>query len=252
MKNSSTLPASIVLSSIILATSIIYHANTLSGKGLSLGSFKTTPTADVNPVEPTAPTADSGDPQIVTVSLDDDPVLGNADAPVTLVEFSDYECPFCKRHADTTLPEIVKNYVDTGKVKVVFRDLPLSFHEPMASKAANAANCVREQKGDIAYFKFHDLWYTNTAANGQGVSEDKMNDYAKQAGADLTSFTKCVTDGKYNEEIKADLADATKYGASATPSFFVGKSGDKEIEGEMIIGAQPYSSFQVLFDKYLQ
>ena len=253
MKNSSTLPASVILSAIILATSIIYHANALSGKSLSLSNFKTGPTADVNPVEPTAPTPDeNGAPQVVTVSLDDDPVLGNADAPVTLVEFSDYECPFCKRHADTTLPEIIKNYVDSGKVKIVFRDLPLSFHEPMASKAANAANCVREQKGDSAYYTFHDLWFTNTAANGQGVSDEKMNEYAKQTGADIASFTKCVTDGKYNEEIKADLADATKYGASATPSFFVGKSGDKEIEGEMIIGAQPYSSFQAAFDMYLQ
>ena len=81
-------------------------------------------------------------------SIDDDPVLGDKNAPVTIVEFSDYECPFCKRHFDQTLPELIKNYIDTGKVKLVYRDFPLSFHDPMATKEAVAANCAREQGGD--------------------------------------------------------------------------------------------------------
>ena len=80
--------------------------------------------------------------------VDDDPVLGDKNAPVTMIEFSDYECPFCKRHFDQTLPQLVEKYVDTGKVKIVFRDFPLSFHDPMATKEAVAANCAREQGGD--------------------------------------------------------------------------------------------------------
>lgn len=107
--------------------------------------------------------------ELVTVSLDDDPVMGNSNAPVTMVEFSDYECPFCKRYFEQTYPQLKKDYIDTGKVKLVYRDLPLSFHEPAASVEANAANCVREQKGDEAYFKMHDLLFKNTKSNGVGV-----------------------------------------------------------------------------------
>lgn len=251
MKDNATFPASIILSAIILATSIIYHANTLSGKSLTLDSFKKT--ADVNVAEPANPTAPKADaPQFAKVSLDDDPIMGDPNAPVTLIEFSDYECPFCQRHYQNTMPEIVKNYIDTGKVKLVFRDLPLSFHDPMATKAANAANCVKEQKGDTGYYSFHSSWFANTPSNGTGFNDEKINEFAVKAGVDLPSFSKCVADGKYNEEVKADLAAASTYGASATPSFFVGKSSGSEIEAEMIIGAQPFSAFQTAIDKYLE
>ena len=93
--------------------------------------------------QPAAPAAQA--PQVTkgVASIDDDPILGDKNAPVTIIEFSDYECPFCKRHFDSTHPELVKKYIDTGKVKLVFRDFPLSFHEPMASKEAIAASCAR-------------------------------------------------------------------------------------------------------------
>ena len=105
------------------------------------------------------PPAAVAQPPAVTkgvASVDDDAVLGDKNAPVTIIEFSDYECPFCKRHFDQTHPELVKKYIDTGKAKLVFRDFPLSFHEPMASKEAIAANCARAQGGDKKYFEFHD------------------------------------------------------------------------------------------------
>lgn len=245
-------PASIILAAIILATSIIYHANALSGNTTSLGLKNTVGNApDVNPVEPSAP-ADL-DPQFAAVNTDGDPVLGDPNAPVTLIEFSDYECPFCQRHAQNTMPEIVKNWVDTGKVKMVFRDLPLSFHDPMATKAANAANCVRDQVGDAGYYTFHDLWFENTAGNGSGVSDDKMNEFASTAGADVNAFKQCVADERFVEEVQSDLADASAAGASATPSFFVGESTENgEINGEMIVGAQPYSTFEQVISKYLK
>lgn len=107
--------------------------------------------------------------EIVEVSLDDDPILGNKSASLTMVEFSDYECPFCKRYFDQTLPEIKKQYVDTGKLKIVYRDLPLSFHDPAATIEALAANCAREQGGDEIYFKMHDEIFKNTKSNGLGV-----------------------------------------------------------------------------------
>jgi protein-disulfide isomerase len=103
------------------------------------------------------------------VSLDDDPVKGDSNAPITIIEFSDYECPFCQRHFNTTYQQLVAEYIDTGKVKFVFRDLPLSFHDPVATQAAVAANCAREQGGDESYFKYHDEYYSRTKANGEGL-----------------------------------------------------------------------------------
>lgn len=104
-----------------------------------------------------------------SVSLGDDPVKGDANAPITIVEFSDYECPFCQRNAQVTYPQLVEEFIETGQVKLVYRDLPLSFHEPKATQAAVAANCAREQGGDEAYFEYHDEYFTRTQSNGQGL-----------------------------------------------------------------------------------
>jgi protein-disulfide isomerase len=105
-----------------------------------------------------------------TASVDDDAVLGNANAPVTLIEFSDYECPFCQRHFKQVYPSIKKDYVDTGKVKVVFRDfVAVPGHNPNATTAAMAASCAKELGGDEGYYAMHDYYFTNTKANGQGI-----------------------------------------------------------------------------------
>ncbi|MBI2011930.1 thioredoxin domain-containing protein [Candidatus Daviesbacteria bacterium] len=108
-------------------------------------------------------------------NVDDDPVLGSKDAPITMIEFSDYECPFCKRHFIQTLPNLIKNYIDTGKVKLVYRDFIAvdgvypQGHNPAATNNAVAANCAMEQGGDSAYFKVHDLIFNKTQSNGVGI-----------------------------------------------------------------------------------
>lgn len=105
------------------------------------------------------------------VNIDDDPVKGNKDkAKVAIVEFSDFECPFCQRYHSDTFDQIVSDYIDTDKVVYVYRDFPLSFHEPKASEAANAANCVREVAGDAKFFEFSKIYYKNTQANGKGLA----------------------------------------------------------------------------------
>ncbi|MEX0587505.1 MAG: thioredoxin domain-containing protein, partial [Patescibacteria group bacterium] len=101
--------------------------------------------------------ADIGQPTgEVEVSVDDDPVIGDPNAPVTIVEFVDFECPFCKSFFEETFPKIKSDYIDTGKVRFVLRDLPLPFHNPAATKEALAANCARDQGGDGKYFLYHD------------------------------------------------------------------------------------------------
>lgn len=185
-------------------------------------------------------------------SVDDDPILGDKDAPVTIIEFSDYECPFCKRHFDETLPQLIENYVKPGKVKIVFRDLPLGFHEPMATKEAIAANCAREQGGDTKYFQYHDEIFTRTISNGNGLSENDLTTIALDTGLDINSFNSCLLDPAQEDEVRKDVADASKAGASGTPTFVIGKSSSSgEIDGELLVGAQPYAAFQVLLDSLL-
>jgi protein-disulfide isomerase len=105
-----------------------------------------------------------------SASVDDDAVLGDKNAPVTLIEFSDYECPFCQRHFKQVYPSIKKDYVDTGKVKIVFRDfVAVTAHNPNATTEALAASCAREQGGDEAYYQVHDHIFANTKSNGQGL-----------------------------------------------------------------------------------
>lgn len=107
--------------------------------------------------------------KVATTSMDDDPVLGNSNSDVVIVEFSDYECPYCQRHFNQTLPDIKSNYLDTNKAALVYRDLPLPFHDPNASLAANAGECIQELAGDAKYYEFHDTYFKNTKSNGTGL-----------------------------------------------------------------------------------
>ncbi|KKQ26427.1 MAG: DSBA oxidoreductase [Microgenomates group bacterium GW2011_GWC1_37_12b] len=185
--------------------------------------------------------------------VDDDPVLGDKNALITIVEFSDYECPFCKRHFDETLPQLVKNYVDTGKVKIVYRDFPLSFHDPMATKEAIAANCAREQGGDKKYFEFHDEIFKRTTSNGNGLNDEKIQTIAKDLGLNTGKFSTCLSNQAQADEVKKDIADGTAAGASGTPTFVIGKTtSNGEVDGDLVVGAQPFAAFQAVIDPMLQ
>lgn len=186
-------------------------------------------------------------------SVDDDPVLGDKNAPITIIEFSDYECPFCKRHFDETFPQLVKEYVDKGKVKIVYRDFPLSFHDPMATKEAVAANCAQKQGGDTAYFKYHDEIFTRTKSNGNGLSETDLTTIATDLGLNISSFNTCLSDPAQTDEVKKDIADGTAAGASGTPTFVIGKTtSNGEIDGDLVVGAQPFAAFQAVIDPMLR
>lgn len=188
----------------------------------------------------------------VKVSVDDDPVLGDKDAKLTIIDFSDYECPFCKRYFDDTFSQIKKEYIDTGKIKYVYRDLPLSFHAN-AHKEAQAAECAREQGEDTVYFKYHDEIFKRTTSNGTGLALDQLSIIASDIGLDGNKLQSCIDSEKFKAEVDKDLADASKAGANGTPTFFIGKStANGIIEGTKIVGAQPLSAFQAEIDKLLK
>lgn len=208
--------------------------------------------AGANTVQQPPAAAAPEQPTTATVSIDDDAILGDVNAPVTMVEFSDYECPFCKRHFTDTHSKLVSDYVETGKLRIVFRDLPLPFHEPMATKEAIAANCAREQGGDEMYYQFHDEIFLRTESNATNMDDAKIAAIATDLGLNSGEFTSCLADPKQAEEVKKDLADANAAGANGTPSFVVGKTQkDGTVEGDLIIGAQPYSVFQASIDALL-
>ncbi len=247
-----TTPIATIIGAVIISLSILINGGVIQIKGLASAKSGTSPTAALPDNPTTAPAAPETPSGPVKVSVDDDPVLGDKNAPVTLVEFSDYECPFCKRHFDQTYVDLKKDYIDTGKVKLVFRDLPLSFHEPMATKEAVAANCAREQGDDSTYYKFHDEMFKKTTSNGTGLDDAKVNAIAEGLGLNISNFKSCYESQKYKDEVAKDMADAGKIGASGTPSFVVGNSTDNgEIEGQLIVGAQPYAAFKTIIDEKL-
>ncbi|MCW1887929.1 MAG: DsbA family protein [Candidatus Moranbacteria bacterium] len=188
----------------------------------------------------------------VTVSLDDDPVMGDKKkAKVAIIEFSDLECPFCKRFHQETYDQLVKEYVETGKAVIVARDFPLSFHDPKATEEAAVAECVRDQKGDAAYFSFTKAVYGATQANGKGLPQGKMMELLKAAGVDTTKALACSEEASTKEEIAKDIADGTKAGITGTPSFVIGTlAEDGTVTGEVVVGALPLAGFQEAINKY--
>jgi len=172
-------------------------------------------------------------PPIVDVATAGRPERGGgAKAPVTIIEFSDYQCPFCKR-AEGSVDQVVKTYGD--KVRLVFRDYPLPMH-PQARPAAEAANCANAQG---KFWDYHAKLFANQAA----LSEDKLKEYAKDVGLDSAKFDQCMADKSFKGAIDKDIADGEKVGVTGTPAFF--------INGRMLSGAQPFEKFKEVIDEEL-
>jgi len=198
------------------------------------------------------PTQLPSQPSQVEASADDDAFLGDENAPVEIIEFSDYQCPFCRKFWTETLPLIKSEYIDTGKVKFVYRDFPLTSIHPAAQPAAEAAECVRAKGGDEAYFKMHDkIFQEGNILDGgdpikgpvQGTAQfgtTELKKWAKDIGYDISS---CLDSGKFKSEVQKDLADATSAGGQGTPYFI--------INGKPLSGAQPFSAFKQIIDAEL-
>jgi protein-disulfide isomerase len=171
------------------------------------------------------------------------PSLGRQDAPVTLVEFSDYQCPFCKRHF---YPILKKDYIDTGKLRYVFRDFPIAGLHPQAQKAHEAAYCAGEQN---KYWDMHDMLFENS----QDLSVPALKGHATKIGLKDNQFNACLESGKYAADIDREITEGTAAGVNGTPAFFIGPSGSGEkITGTLISGAQPLISFKQVIDDLLK
>jgi protein-disulfide isomerase len=179
------------------------------------------------------------------VKVGDGPSLGKPDAPVTLVEFSDYECPFCGRFFNQTFAALKAQYIDTGKVRYVFRDFPLDQLHAQARKAAEAAHCAGDQR---KYWEMHDTMFKNQRT----LKVEHLKGFASELGLDVTAFNSCLDEGKYAAAVSQHHAAGSELGVTGTPAFFVGKSSpDGTIEATAIKGAQPITAFRQAIDRLL-
>ncbi len=186
-------------------------------------------------------------PQEATLNLVDAPFRGQKNAKLTLVEFSDYQCTFCARHVVQTLPQILTDYVKTGKLKYVRRDFPLDSIHPVAAKAAEAAHCAGEQG---KYWEMHDRLVVNV----RSLDAKTMPEHAKAIGLDGAKFQQCYESGKYAARVRSDMSEGMKAGVSGTPMFFMGPTtGDLASwkATKSLMGAVPYAEFKEALDSLL-
>ncbi len=167
--------------------------------------------------------------------LDDDPSLGPAGAPITIVEFSDFECPYCRKWQNEVWPQIQEAY--EGQVRLVYRDFPLLSIHPGAVPAAEAANCAGEQD---RYWEYHEVLFTTEAS----FSSESFHAFAEQIGLDRERFETCMAEATYRPEVAKDYQDGTTLGITGTPTFFV--------NGYRVVGALPFDSFKQVIDQALE
>lgn len=202
--------------------------------------------AEIQGIIQRARRAQSGMRGTARVSVSGKASLGSPDAPVTMVEFSDYQCPFCKRYVTMVFPAIKKNYIDTGKLKYIFSDFPIATLHPQAPKAHEAAHCAGEQN---QYWAMHDILFENS----KDLSVPSLKRYAEEVGLDGNQFNDCLQTGRYAGKVNQEIAEGRKAGMSGTPSFVIGPSGSGEqITGTVVVGAQHAATFNQVIDKALQ
>jgi protein-disulfide isomerase len=191
-------------------------------------------------------TAGTTQPSRVQVSINGEPSQGSRNAKVVMIEFNDFQCPFCKRHNDATYPLIKQNYIDTGKVLLVHKDFPLPFHTE-ADEAAEAANCAFDQG---KYWEMHDILFAKQSEwSGSANPKALFKTYAQSiSGLNLNTFNNCLDSGSKQPEIRADIQEGSSVGVGGTPTFYIGSPSKGYIAVE---GAQPYSVFQQVLDAEL-
>jgi protein-disulfide isomerase len=218
-------PLAIIIAGAMISGAVIYSNN----KNVNLAEEAQRQIAQ-------APEKTEDPSKIYSVSVDDDPIKGNPNAKITIIEFSDFQCPFCKKVLPT-IQKILENYSD--KVKFVYRDFPLDFHNN-AQIAAEASECADDQG---KFWEYHNLLFGKQKEWEEADGVKKFKKYAESLKLDAEKFDQCLDSGKYEEEVKKDLSDGKKNGVSGTPAFF--------INGRKLVGAQPYEEFKKIIDEEL-
>jgi protein-disulfide isomerase len=214
------LPGAIVVAALLIAGALVYNTGSRA-------------------IMPAVNQPSSGRGDIVDA---DDVWLGNTSAPVTIVEFGDYQCPYCGKFFTETESQIREQYIKSGKVKMQFRDFP--FLGPESDQSAQAAQCASDQG---KFWLYHDALYKEEIADGHegngNLSLPKLKSIAQQLGMDAAKFAGCLDSGKYKTEVQNDYDDGVAAGVQGTPAVF--------INGKLLQGALPYSQFKTAIDEAL-
>ena len=240
--NKYMVPLAIVVAGVLIAGAVIY----------SSGKNSATPTVAGNNVNNAVanqqlPQEDTGSlDQIATISASDH-IRGNPDAPVKIVEYSDTECPFCKRFHDT-MKQVMDEYGKSGKVAWVYRQFPLVQLHPKAPKEAEALECANELGGSDKFWTYTDRLYEVTPSNN-GLDPAELPKIAQYVGLNVNKFNTCLNSGKYAQHVEQDTQNANATGGNGTPwSIVVAKNSKKY----PLSGAQPYASVKALIEQALQ
>lgn len=204
-------------------------------------TYVPTPSPAAVPAQPNVPAK-------ISIAVGDSPAMGSSSAAITMVEFSDFQCPFCGAFFSQTFPQVEKNYIDSGKIRFVFKNMPLTSIHPNALEAALAAQCANEQS---KFWQYHDWLFTNQNSWVELNDTDAtmaFKQYASMLGLDTSSFDSCLDSKKYSSAVSKDAQDGATYGATGTPTFFIGNDQKGYVT---ISGAQPYSVFQQQLDLQL-
>ena len=184
-------------------------------------------------------------PTIASFYANASPILGDISAPLTLVEFGDYQCTFCKKFFHETEESILINYVETGKVKMLFKDFIVVNEDSV--NAASAAHCANDQK---MFWQYHSTLYNNWDGEGTGwASSEQLHQFASTLGLDMNEFSECMSQSKWKDLVLSSHADGRTLGVDATPTFFI---IDENNEVLKIVGSQRYDVFQEVFDSLLE
>lgn len=227
------LPFAIVLAGVLVAGAVLFKDQLVGRSAKGVGEDINVLGATVTPT-PTPATN-------LQVSLDNVPMLGEATASVTVVEFSDFQCPYCEQFFNMTLPQLKKEYVDTGKVKYYFKNFPLTSLHKNAAKAAEAALCAQDQDGFWAY---HDQLFAQQSEWAEQASPSTaFARYATAVGLKSKDFASCLETDKHAARVSGEMSEGQTLGVTGTPSFV--------INGRLLVGAYPFSEFKKIIDPLL-
>ena len=227
-KDSIAVPIAIVVAALLIAAAIYFGGSN-------------TPAAPTAPIAPGTP----GEPVIKQVQ-EDDHLRGSPTAPIVIVEYSDFDCPYCNQFHQT-MNKIMEEYGPSGKVAWVFRHFPIKSLHPNAPKIAEASECVAELGGNASFWKFNDLVFGSKTPQ-EFTDMTKLSGYASESGvADISAFEKCLSSGKYTNKINASIDEANKAGAKGTPYPIV-MTGDQMAP---LAGALPYADMKAMLDNLI-
>lgn len=232
------LPVSILIAAVLISGSLIYSAGKKSVS--NLGGSNEEEKVEVNLDQKSKLPAGVFD---ILKIKEDDVILGDPKAPLTIIEYGDYQCPFCARFFEETESLIRENYVKNGKAKMIFRNY--QFLGPESLAAAEAAECAREQK---QFWAYHDAIYSAELVDGRenngNFNEEFFLNLAEELGLNVDSFKNCLQSHKYRAEIEKEIVEAQRAGINSTPTTFIGE--------EKMVGALPYVQFKEVIDRYLK